>query len=94
MCHHHLTLEEREMIMKYQTMGFSLSKIAETVGRNKSTISRELRRNSTDEIYMPSIAHDLYLGRRKACRPNRKLDDPVLVKALNIFEKCEALYPE
>lgn len=80
MCHHHLTLEEREMIMKYQAMGFSLSKIAEAIGRNKSTISRELRRNSADEIYMPSIAHDLYLGRRKACHPNRKLDDPVLYR--------------
>ena len=80
MCHPHLTLEEREMIMKYQAMGFSLSKIAEAIGRSKSTISRELRRNSADEIYMPSIAHDLYLGRRKDCHPNRKLDDPVLYR--------------
>ena len=39
MSHHtHLTLEEREMILKYHTMGYSLSRIAEILSRNKSTI--------------------------------------------------------
>jgi len=79
MCHHHLTLEEREMIMKYQAMGFSLSRIAKAIGRNKSTVSRELKRNSVSGTYLPSAAHDLYLKRRKACHPRHKLDDPVLI---------------
>ena len=78
MCHHHLTLEERELIMKYEAMGFSLSKIAEMIGRNKSTVSRELKRNTGSSGYLPAAAHDLYLKRRRACHPNRKLDDPVL----------------
>ena len=54
MSHHkHLTLEEREMILKYLSIGYSLSKIAEILSRNKSTISRELNRNSDKEGYFP-----------------------------------------
>ena len=78
MCHHHLTLEEREMIMKYHVMGYSISGIAALLHRNKSTISRELKRNSVDKEYIPSIAQSLYQKRRETCQPHCKLDNPVL----------------
>lgn len=80
MCHHHLTLEERELTMKYQAMGYSISRIAILLHRNKSTVSRELKRNSVNGIYLPSAAQKAYLKRRKACRPRHKLDDPVLYR--------------
>ena len=78
MCYHHLTLEEREMVMKYQAIGYSISRIAILLGRNKSTISRELNRNSVKRDYIPSAAQKLYQKRRESCRPRHKLDDPVL----------------
>nr|MCR4677114.1 helix-turn-helix domain-containing protein [Sphaerochaetaceae bacterium] len=41
----HLTLEEREMIMALYHEGRRISEIARIIGRNRSTISRELKRN-------------------------------------------------
>lgn len=47
MCHyHHLTPFEREKILFLWASGEFISQIANKLGRNKSTISRELRRNS------------------------------------------------
>ncbi|WP_157685036.1 helix-turn-helix domain-containing protein, partial [Lactobacillus gigeriorum] len=42
----HLTIEERENILKYHTLKMTITQIANILGRNKSTISRELHRNS------------------------------------------------
>ena len=53
--HKHLTLEEREKILKYHSMGYSLSRIAEILCRNKSTISRELNRNSDKDGYLQTV---------------------------------------
>lgn len=45
MCHyHHLTLVEREKNMFFHAQDNSVSAIAKKLGRNKATISRELRR--------------------------------------------------
>jgi IS30 family transposase len=41
-----LCLAERRVIWKGRRLGYSVSKIAKEVGRSKSTISRELRRNA------------------------------------------------
>ena len=54
--YHHLTLLEREKILFFSAKGYSLSRIAEELGRSKATISRELRRNSQKQAYMPVIA--------------------------------------
>ena len=43
--YHHLTLMEREMIMLWLSHGWSVTAIADYLGRNKSTISREIKRN-------------------------------------------------
>lgn len=53
--HKHLELEERETILKYHTMGYYLSRIAEILCKNKSTISRELNRNSDKDGYFPTV---------------------------------------
>lgn len=41
-----LTLEQRYIIQTYKTQGLSQGKIGEYIGRDKSVISRELKRNS------------------------------------------------
>ena len=80
MCHyHHLTRIEREKIMFFRAQGKNLSVIAKELGRSKATISRELRRNATDALYIPAIAHKRYCERRKKCHSDKKLDNPDLL---------------
>ena len=55
--------------------GKSTAEIAETLGRDRSTIYREIRRNSVQGNYQPVKAQILAAKRRLACRPPRKLDD-------------------
>ena len=57
MCHYqHLTLIEREKILFFRAQGKNLSVIAKALGRSKATISRELRRNGRDALYIPAIS--------------------------------------
>ena len=71
MSYTHLTIEERCCIRKYYLEGLSYRKIAKLVGRNVSTISRELRRNCTHmydiPTYYPHTAQKKYLLRRSYC---------------------------
>ena len=61
MTHHkHLTIIEREKIMILSSQGTSISDIARLIGRNKSTISRELRRNTEENVYSASSAQLAY----------------------------------
>lgn len=67
----HLTIEERSCIRKYYVEGLSYRKIAELIGRNVSTVSREIRRNCTHmydiPTYYPHTAQKKYLLRRSYC---------------------------
>ena len=70
MSYKHLSITERERILFYLAKGLSVCRIVRLPGRNKSTISRKLKRNSGD--YLPSRAQANYHKRRKkSCR--RKL---------------------
>lgn len=73
--HAHLTLAEREDIMVLRREGGRITEIAAAIGRNKSTVSRELARNSCQRSYRASTAQARYERRRKACRRSRILDD-------------------
>ena len=53
----HLSLVDREKIYRLHVDGISLTSIANTLGRSKSTISRELGRNSSPIGYLPDRAH-------------------------------------
>lgn len=61
----HLTTEQRCEISVYLRMGHSQKFIAEKIGKHKSVISRELKRNSDPETrqYNPKIAHEKYRKR-------------------------------
>ena len=67
----HLSKEERSCIRKYYVEGLSYRKIAKLIGRNVSTISREIRRNHTHmydiPTYYPHTAQKKYLLRRSYC---------------------------
>jgi IS30 family transposase len=63
----HLSLEDRETISEMKQQGHTVSEIAEVLGRFKSTISRELKRNSTPayRVYLSCKAHERAVTRKK-----------------------------
>jgi len=72
----HLSIDERESILKMQSKGNNLSEIASYLGRNKGTLSRELSRNtsSTGE-YKPHLAQRYYDKRRADSKQPYRLED-------------------
>lgn len=75
----HLTLDEREEIMLLRHEGRSNADIARATGRDKATISREIKRNSFQvgrgRCYRASTAQRAYESRRLSCVRPRLLDD-------------------
>ena len=67
----HLTRDERCCLHKYHQDGLSCREIARLIGRNVSTVSRELRRNCICKggipVYTPYIAQKKYERRRTCC---------------------------
>jgi IS30 family transposase len=67
----HLTLDERRLVFRLREVKLSVPRIAERLGRHRSTIYRELQRNwhrdvETPEIsgYYPTVAHEAAACRR------------------------------
>jgi len=63
--YHQLTRERRYQIYGLKETCQALAKIAEVTGVHKSTISRELKRNTGGKGYRPKQAHTLAMKRRK-----------------------------
>lgn len=72
----HITPEEREKILVLRSQKHSITYIAKSIGRDKSTISRELSRNTIDGEYSAVAAQATYCNRRTRCRRRTKLSDP------------------
>ena len=67
MSYNHLTMEERNVIYRMQWQGYSDAEIARCLGRHRSTIGRERKRNpSCLGPYNPSTAQALANSRRRA----------------------------
>lgn len=61
----HLNIDEREVILKMLAQNASMQRIADSLGRSKGTISRELCRNtSSGGDYKPHLAQRYYQNRR------------------------------
>ena len=60
-----LTQEQRYHIWAMKKAGFNQIEIAQDVGVHKSTISRELRRNTGQRGYRPKQAHNLATSRQQ-----------------------------
>jgi len=68
-----LTSEERYMLAALRRQGLNKSQIARALGRHRSTVCRELLRNSTraDGRYRASTAQEHTNGRRSRSRRNQ-----------------------
>lgn len=66
--YHHLSQEKRYMISELLQVGMSKRKIAEVLAVAHTTVSREIRRNSTSHGYRHRHAQSSYVHRRKASR--------------------------
>ena len=74
--YHQLTREQRYEIFALLQAKRPRKEIAAIAGVSESTISRELRRNSTDKgNYLPWSAHEIAMEKRKRTVRNSKLDD-------------------
>lgn len=62
----YLSLLEREQLQDLRRSGMSIRQVAGEMGRSPSTISRELKRNTTSSTrgYLPHTAHRLSVRRR------------------------------
>lgn len=69
----HLNIFERECLWEMHIKGESLRKIAKKLGRNVSTISREIKRNQKRHPYSPTKAQTRYTEKRKKCVRKRIL---------------------
>ena len=79
----HFSTNERESLLVMLTKNLRQSEMAKALGRSESSISRELKRNrSEDGSYSPSRAENAYRARRRSCGRKRKLDDPELKAAV------------
>ena len=54
MNYHHFTIEERSCLREYFIQGKSYRQIAKLLGRNVSSVSRELKRNRTHQYDIPT----------------------------------------
>ena len=67
-----LAESERCEIFRLHAAGISLSEMGRMIGRNKGTISRELRRNASPKSgYLPVLAERIALSRRYRKRQSK-----------------------
>lgn len=86
----HLSQKERDEIYDLLQSGYKKSEIARITGRHRSTIGREIKRNSTSlerrlnnspkkkKHYLPDRAHGKYQDRRKKAKTTYPLKNPFI----------------
>src|SRR5437899_7929060 len=74
MTYRQITSEERYILATLRRQGFNQAEIARELGRHRSTVGRELKRNSArfDGCYRPSKAIERTAGRRARSRRNQR----------------------
>jgi transposase, IS30 family len=89
MRYHQLTPEERYMISALRRQGIHQAEIARNLGRHRSTISRELTRNSAryDGHYRPSIAVERTSGRRSRSRKKSQFNPNQWLQVLELLHQ-------
>jgi transposase, IS30 family len=74
----HFTLRERQILYRLNQEDRSKTEIAAILGRDRSTIYRELKRNTGGRGYRPKQAQQKADQRRLACGGEPKMNDPQL----------------
>src|SRR6266478_65005 len=72
----HLTAEERGVLYRLRKEWKTQTEIAQVLGRHRSTICREIQRNSGGRGYRPKQAQRKADERRLKCCRSHKMDDP------------------
>lgn len=69
MSYKHFTLNERNCLYLLLKNNYSITQIAKEIGKSKSSVSREIKRNSDENgKYEPFNANTLYSERRTVCK--------------------------
>ncbi len=90
----HLTKEQRYVISAMRKNGFSQKSIAKEIGVSPSTLSRELRRNSTKRgVYRPDYANELAQERKERFANNRRFT-PSVQKLVRHYIEQEQWSPQ
>jgi IS30 family transposase len=76
-----LTQEQRYQIYALMKMGHYQTEIAKCIGVDKSTISRELKRNQGQRGYRPKQAHNLAMSKRKQGQRRIQTETWALIEA-------------
>jgi len=81
-----LKLEERGMIQMGLRSGLTYARIGERIGRDKSVVWREVKRNTgTDGVYYASVAHaKAHQGRRRP-KPLKLVEDAALCRLIEVW---------
>lgn len=90
MTYHQLTQEERYLISGGLRLALSQRELAEELGRSRSTVSREMRRNATahDGAYRAEKAQSYAVARRRRCRRGPQFSDVVLCLVDIALRRC------
>ena len=87
----HFNTEERESLLRFQVEGLKQSEMARRLNRSRSSISRELHRNSGQNgRYSASEAEKKYRERRKRCVRKKVLENSK--RKAFVTEKLEAYW--
>jgi len=76
----HLSREERDKVAYPGAQGKSISDIAESIGRNKGTIPRGLKRNRSPiyNVYLANKAHERAAKRKHESVQRQRLQNPLI----------------
>jgi IS30 family transposase len=84
----HLTKEQRYVISAMHKNGFSQNSIAEEIGVSPSTVSRELKRNSSKRgKYNPEKANEMATERKERFASNRRFTRSIEKKVRHYIEQ-------
>lgn len=77
-----LGLEDRDRITEMMAEGSNITEIAEALGRHKSTISREVKRNSSPayRLYLSHRAHERAVERKQEANSRPRLKNEEIVR--------------
>jgi len=85
--YYQLTLEQRYQISALKETGLKQKEIAIRLGVDPSTISRELKRNSSADRYDPQVAHTRSDRRRRAAPKARKITTAALSRVEDLLRQ-------
>ena len=76
----HINADERDKIAVYKAHGFNFSDIAKMLGRNRSTIMREIERNGAEQrdVYTSMKAQSKSAARKSQANTHERLKNPLV----------------